>query len=454
LGSSVPIAFTRSAGGSEGFVKRLNLHGKLNGHGGCVNTIHFNPSGEILVSGSDDKQIIFWNWATKNKTLSYYSGHQDNVFQARIMPFTDDRSVITSASDGQVRFGQIADNGHVNTKRIGFHQGRVHRLAIEPGSPHIFYSCGEDGVVQHFDLRSQSASKLFTCTSFAESKSTVQLNVIVIDPRNPNYFAVGGVDEYARVYDIRRLQSDVSSSMGQPVNTFCPSHLIGSEDAHITGLAYSYTSELLVSYNDEVIYLFQKNMGIGPDPQSTSEESLHDRNKPQVYSGHRNSKTVKGVSFFGANDEFVANGSDCGHVYIWRKIGGELLRVLTGDKNIVNCIEPHPRFPFMATSGLEKNVKIWTPTAKKPIQLPSNISEIMESNQQGREERARMLQSPDIIMHVLRLRGHRTRTSIDRRHASSDHSSDEDDEGEAYVLGFGGSDIGHEDDDPRECNIS
>lgn len=86
----------------QGFVKRLNLHGKLNGHGGCVNTIHFNPSGEILVSGSDDKQIIFWNWATKNKTLSYYSGHQDNVFQARIMPFTDDRSVITSASDGQV----------------------------------------------------------------------------------------------------------------------------------------------------------------------------------------------------------------------------------------------------------------------------------------------------------------------------------------------------------------
>jgi len=29
------------------------------------------------------------------------------------------------------------------------HQGRAHELAIEPGSPHIVYTCGEDGLVQH-----------------------------------------------------------------------------------------------------------------------------------------------------------------------------------------------------------------------------------------------------------------------------------------------------------------
>lgn len=49
----------------------------------------------------------------------------------------------------QVRLGQILENGRVDTKSLAKHQGRVHKLAIEPGSPHIFYSCGEDGVVQH-----------------------------------------------------------------------------------------------------------------------------------------------------------------------------------------------------------------------------------------------------------------------------------------------------------------
>lgn len=49
----------------------------------------------------------------------------------------------------QVRVGHIADNGVVATNLLGTHRDRVHKLAIEPGSPHIFYSCGEDSLVQH-----------------------------------------------------------------------------------------------------------------------------------------------------------------------------------------------------------------------------------------------------------------------------------------------------------------
>ena len=83
-------------------MKRSTLYRNLNGHRGCVNTVEFNSTGDVLVSGSDDRQIIFWNWAAKSKIFSYLSGHVDNVFQARIMPFTDDRTIITSSGDGQV----------------------------------------------------------------------------------------------------------------------------------------------------------------------------------------------------------------------------------------------------------------------------------------------------------------------------------------------------------------
>jgi WD40 repeat protein len=41
-------------------VKRLWLERKLEGHDGCVNTVHFSPDGQLLVSGSDDLQIMFW----------------------------------------------------------------------------------------------------------------------------------------------------------------------------------------------------------------------------------------------------------------------------------------------------------------------------------------------------------------------------------------------------------
>ena len=113
-----------------------------------------------------------------------------------------------------------------------------------------------------FDLRSDSATKLFTCYSFLNDRRRVRLNSIAIDPQNPYYFSIGGSDEYVRLYDMRRFQLDDSRNINQPVDTFCPKHLVKGGKVHITGIAYSYAREILVSYNDELVYLFQSNMGL------------------------------------------------------------------------------------------------------------------------------------------------------------------------------------------------
>jgi WD repeat-containing protein 42A len=227
-----------------------------------------------------------------------------------------------------------------------------------------------------FDLRSVSATKLFTCYSFFNDRRRVRLNSIAIDPQKPYYFSICGSDEYVRLYDMRRFQLDDSRNINQPVDTFCPKHLIKGGKVHITSIAYSYAREILVSYNDELIYLFQQNMGLGPNPVSVEPEFINMLDQPQVYSGHRNFRTVKGVSFFGPHDEYVVSGSDCGNVFIWRKKGGELMRMMNGDTSVVNCIEPHPHFPFMATSGIDKTVKLWTPASKKLMSLPKNANQV------------------------------------------------------------------------------
>lgn len=69
-----------------------------------MNTVSFNTDGDILLSGSDDRRVILWDWESERVKLSFHSGHNDNVFQAKIMPFTDDRSIVTCAADGQVNF--------------------------------------------------------------------------------------------------------------------------------------------------------------------------------------------------------------------------------------------------------------------------------------------------------------------------------------------------------------
>ncbi|WOH04329.1 hypothetical protein DCAR_0623738 [Daucus carota subsp. sativus] len=391
--------FAQRLAASEDLVLRLDLHGKLEMHRGCVNTVSFSSDGDILVSGSDDRRVILWDWQSGCAKLAFHSGHNNNVFQAKFMPFSDDRSIVTCAADGQVRSAKILERGHVETKLLSRHRGRAHKLAIEPGSPHIFYTCGEDGLVQHFDLRTGAATELFTCQSTQDGlMPVVRLNAIAIDPRNPNLFAVAGSDEYTRLYDIRRYKWDGSSDFGQPADYFCPPHLIGDGLVGITGLAFSDQSELLATYNDEFIYLFSKDMGLGPDPDfaspkymdsdademkshHASAESSSGNNSnvvasPQVYKGHRNRETVKGVSFFGPRCEYVVSGSDCGRIFIWRKRTGELLRVIEADKKVVNCIEAHPHTAALASSGIESDIKLWIPKAAERATLPKNIEKL------------------------------------------------------------------------------
>ncbi|XP_015776914.1 PREDICTED: DDB1- and CUL4-associated factor 8-like [Acropora digitifera] len=128
-------------------------------------------------------------------------------------------------------------------------------LCIQPDSACEFLTCGEDGAVFHADLRDDKAHKLFSCR--AEHKR-VPLYTIFTNPRNIYEFAVGGRDQFARVYDRRKLPEDNKADV-EPIKKYCPHHLMEGSDvyANITCLVYSYNgTELLVSYNDENIYLF------------------------------------------------------------------------------------------------------------------------------------------------------------------------------------------------------
>ena len=139
---------------------------------GCVNTVHFSPCGELLISGSDDRTIRFWDHETGAQRLCYASGHHDNVFQARIIPESSNASVVSCAADGEVRVGHISPGGGaLQTRKLGSHSGRAHKLALCPQHPATFLSCGEDGAVNFFDLRQPSHSnhRLLVCRAFMVS---------------------------------------------------------------------------------------------------------------------------------------------------------------------------------------------------------------------------------------------------------------------------------------------
>jgi hypothetical protein len=50
---------------------------------------------------------------------------------------------------------------------------------------------------------------------------------------------------------------------------------------------------------------------------------------------------------------------------------------------VVNCLEPHPGATILATSGIDSDIKIWTPTADTAQGLPADAERVGFSGFQG-----------------------------------------------------------------------
>lgn len=60
------------------------------------------------------------------------------------------------------------------------------------------------------------------------------------------------------------------------------------------------------------------------------------------------------------------SGSDCGNIFFWERETEAIVQWMAGDENgVVNCLEPHPQIPILATSGLDEDVKIWVPSCEQ-----------------------------------------------------------------------------------------
>lgn len=404
--------FVSQACGARLFVQKFRLQHGLEGHTGCVNTLHFNQRGTRLASGSDDLKVLVWDWLRRRPVLQFDSGHKSNVFQAKFLPNSGDSTLAMCARDGQVRVAELsATQCCRGTKRVAQHKGASHKLALEPDSPCTFLSAGEDAVVFTIDLRQDRPASKLVVTKEKEKK--VGLYTIFVNPANTSQFAVGGRDQFVRIYDQRKIDENENNGV---LKKFCPHHLVNSESkANITCLVYSHDgSELLASYNDEDIYLFDS---------SHSDGAQYSRR----YKGHRNNATVKGVNFYGPKSEFVVSGSDCGHIFLWEKSSCQIVQFMEGDKGgVVNCLEPHPHLPVLATSGLDHDVKIWAPTAEAPTEL-RGLKEVIKKNKVERDEDS--LHHTDMfdshmlwfLMHHLRQRRHHRR----RREPGADSPSDD-----------------------------
>ncbi|XP_053902243.1 DDB1- and CUL4-associated factor 6 isoform X6 [Malaclemys terrapin pileata] len=262
LGLEEPGLLRRHYLGRREFIQRLKLEATLNVHDGCVNTICWNDTGEYILSGSDDTNLVISNPYSRKVLTTIRSGHRANIFSAKFLPCTNDKQIVSCSGDGVIFYTNVEQDAETNRQcQFTCHYGTTYEIMTVPNDPYTFLSCGEDGTVRWFDTRIKTSCTKEDCKDDILINCRRAATSVAICPPIPYYLAVGCSDSSVRIYDRRMLGTRATGNYAGRGTTgmvarFVPSHL-NNKSCRVTSLCYSEDGqEILVSYSSDYIYLF------------------------------------------------------------------------------------------------------------------------------------------------------------------------------------------------------
>eukprot|EP00756_Hemistasia_phaeocysticola_P058622 Hpha_TRINITY_DN35264_c0_g1::TRINITY_DN35264_c0_g1_i2::g.145163::m.145163/K11804/WDR42A; WD repeat-containing protein 42A len=340
--------------------RRLHCAHVLKAHRGCVNTISWDATGDLLFSGSDDREVCVWELLSHGATLLHKlpTNHHHNIFGAELRPFRRD-CVVTTSADGRVGLTHMPPALPEPEILYDTSQAMSTKLSFQPGSANVFVAALSDrgshfmggsdedvNGVRLFDLRDRQTSRLaFPCEEGAVA--------VGFSPMEEHLFACGVDDTVLRIGDLRMLRRD-SEGHSIPSAAFSLGEVYRRRGLGISGLDWSADGRrVLVNYRGNgPVAMFR----VGTAP---STEGVELNRCERTFEGRVNEQTMAKEVVFLHGETAVATGGDCGSLFIWDVQSSQLVRRTPADKCIVNCVAPHPHLPLVATSGIDDTVKLW-----------------------------------------------------------------------------------------------
>ncbi|GFY50484.1 DDB1- and CUL4-associated factor 5 [Trichonephila inaurata madagascariensis] len=307
-------------------------------HYGCVNAIEFSNDGEWLVSGGDDKRVLIWNI---DKTLSgclqpkvMKGEHNSNIF---CLGFSTSHTKLFSAgNDEQVLAHDVATGEILD---VFFHDEAVYGLSVDPVNENIFASACDDGRILVWDIR-LSSNEPYTLASSASAYHAVMYN-----PVEPRFLATANAKDGVCLWDIRKPKVHLMKYGPTLLSQSAMSVRFNSAGTHLLALRRRFPP---------VLYEITS-------PQPAAEFDHHE---------YYNSCTMKSCCFAGDKDQYILSGSDDFKLYVWKipdsvnsKKGVWVSKahfVLRGHRSIVNQVRYNNTYGILASSGVEKIIKLWS----------------------------------------------------------------------------------------------
>ncbi|KAG1701319.1 DDB1- and CUL4-associated factor 5 [Nymphon striatum] len=339
------MGYSLNSGNTKHFMRDIldsskNLYQKdLFAHYGCVNAVEFSPNGDFLASGGDDRRLLLWKIQSaldSNPSPVVMKGeHGSNIF---CIAFDNSQSKIFSAGNDENII--LHDLTLGTTKDIFLHTHAVYSISVDPMNDNVFASAGDNGSVLIWDIRVPPSED-----PFCLAKHKAAFYSVMYNPVEPRLIATANNKQGVALWDIRKPRKCCLLKYGGP---------------------HSNQSAMSIRFNSNGTKILALRRRLPPILYDIhSSQATHEFDSP----GYYNSCTMKSCCFAGYNDEYVLSGSDDFKLYVWKVptetcTGIEPVNnahmILKGHRSIVNQVRFNPSNFLIASSGVEKIVKLWS----------------------------------------------------------------------------------------------
>uniref|UniRef100_A0A5S6QV60 WD_REPEATS_REGION domain-containing protein n=1 Tax=Trichuris muris TaxID=70415 RepID=A0A5S6QV60_TRIMR len=292
-----------------------------------VNSMDFNPGGNLVITGSDDDSIVIYDVSTGTRRRQVNS----KKYGVTLIRFTNAQDAVVHGSnkvDDGIRHLSLHDNKYI--RYFNGHTKKVIALAVSPVDTTLV-SGSMDRTVRLWDLRSQN------CQGCINVSAPPTLS---FDPEGV-IFAVAMEPGSILLYDIRRFDKG-------PYNIFTLPQM--DKKLSIGGLKFSPDGKVIMIYtNGSKIYTVDAYQG----------------NFCRTLTGHKNLAELPIEASFTPDGVFILSGSTDGNIYVWRVESGESVAVLAGEngqgahKNPIRCVKFSPTHALIVSACTD--TVMWVP---------------------------------------------------------------------------------------------
>ena len=342
-----------------------NLLKEINAHKSFIEHVCFSPDGQRIASASRDKTMKLWSLT--GECLQIFEGHSDRIWKVCFSP--DGTKLASASSDKTVKLWDV--KGELLETFIG-HSDIVTSVAFNWDGT-CLASASRDSSVKLWNLRRTSKrhlnghSEAITCLAFSSDNRLL---------------ASSSEDKTISLWlpETGKLVAKFHSKSSGAISSLCftpkGQHLIsgGSDGVKIWVI------------DNQITQVFKLNGPPVSDICCSRDGKLfafcEDSNNIQIWTidGNRlrsfkNIWSSYGVCF-SPNQELLASVGEDKALRLWEYREGRLLKTLQGHTAKIHTVQFSPDGQFIATGGLDQNVKIWNLSSDLSITLRGHTATI------------------------------------------------------------------------------